>query len=265
MTKLFAVLAAVIVLAAACSGDDTAATSDEAVPTQAADDGAQTNETTNSTDAPPAGLPPECVETPYDLAVSATGIDGLDGEFTVATAYAKPQPIVPDPDQGGDGGDGQSQEDFLEAVEESKQLAAETDLLLYAIWLADFPFEESDIAFLGGPRPEAGGTVFALTIVPTDEGGFAAGDTVNATAEFGYDTFTTFAPMGSYMLTDLAPESFVLYIGDPPGTAEILHLDEDWICVRWDDAASTRQPDGDLTISGTILAPLTEREALPFN
>ena len=33
--------------------------------------------------------------------------------------------------------------------------------------LADFPFEESDIAFLGGPDPAPGGTVLALSMVPT--------------------------------------------------------------------------------------------------
>lgn len=263
----------VALVAAACGGDnsDDSDAAQETEDAEEADESAAdppTGEPTNgSLGEPPGGLPPECLEVPYEINVSASAISGLDGAFTVDTAYATPQPIVPDPDQGGEGGNEQTQEEFIETVEESRRLAAETDLLLYAIWLADFPFEESDNAFLGGPDPQpgSGGTALSLSIVPTTEAGFVTGDVISASDTLTYETFTTFDPMLSFMVTDLEPEAFMLYSGEPAGTAEILYLDEDWICVSWDDAASTRNPDGDITISGIMLAPLTERQELPFN
>lgn len=269
MRRQLGAVLTILLLAAACGGGDSGdstGSEDAAAETDSAADSAETDGPPSAADGEvPTGLPDECVETPFEIEVDATAIDGLDGPFTVETAIAKPQPIVPNPDQGAEGGDEQTQAEFLEALDEAKLLAAETDLLLYAIWIADFGFDASDIAFLGGPDPEPGGTVFGLTIVPTRESGFMQGDTIGGEDEIEYDTFTTFAPMGSYMLTDLAPEAFVLYSGIAPGQAEILFLDDAWICVRWQDSASTRGPDGDLSVSGVILAELTAREELPFN
>ena len=271
MRKLLGTLAVVALLVVACGGSDSD-DSESAAETQAAgtDESTGTEPTTPeqsaaSTGEPPPGLPPECVEAPFEINVDASSIAGLDGPFPIDTAYANPQPIVPDPDQGGEGGNEQTQDEFLEALEESKRLAAETDLLLYSVWLADFPFDESEIAFLGGPDPRPGGTVLGLTIVPTDPAGFVTGDVISGSDEFTYETFTSFLPMTSYLLTDLEPETFMLYSGEPTGSATVLYIDEDWICLSWEDVASTRSPDGDITISGVMLAPLTARQELPFN
>ncbi|MGI9578674.1 MAG: hypothetical protein ACR2OH_10775, partial [Microthrixaceae bacterium] len=99
----------------------------------------------------------------------------------------------------------------------------------------------------------------------TQPDGFATGDVISATADQQYDTFTTFAPMGSYLITDLEPDASLVYEGEPSGSAEVLHLDDSWICVRWDDTGSTRSPDGAISISGVVTAPLTAREEIPFS
>ena len=271
MRKVLAALVAGALLAAACGGggSDDSDAADSGGPTT---DDSSTTETettaeavTTPSDSLPGDLPARCMDTPFDLNVNADGIAGLDGTFTVETALAKPQPVVPNPDLGGDGGDEQTTEEFLEGVEEAKRLAAETDLLIYIIWLADFAFDADDIAFFGGPDPEPGGTVLGLSMTPADESGLAAGDVVQATDEIQYETFTSLGPMLSYLRTDLAPDTFLLYSGEPTGSAEILYLDESWICVSWNDQATTSGPDGDVTISGVILAQLTAREELPLS
>jgi hypothetical protein len=268
MRKLFVSLVLLALVAAACGGDGSGNSAAEATAdaTVTADATAPETEATTAAESgvAPSGLPEECIEAPFELEVTADAIAGLDGPFTVDTAFAKPQPIVPDPDQGGESTE-QSVEELQAEIDRSKLEAAETDLVLFGMWLADFPFDEGDIGLFGGPDPEPGGTVLGLSIVPTETSGFATGDTISAADDLQYDTFTTFAPMGSYLVTDIEPDASLVYQGEPSGSAKVLHLDENWICVSWDDAGSTRSPDGTISISGVITAPLTAREELPFS
>jgi hypothetical protein len=234
------VVAAVLALAlGACGGDDGGG-----------DGGGGEAATT----APRRGpLPDECPdEVPFQLAIAGgEALPGIDGPaFEVTTAQAVPFPIVPDPE--GELGE-----------EEAAQQAAETNLLGYTLYLTDFPFTEDDLDAFGLRPTPPDGTLVALTVVPPTLEPLAAGDTVTG-GRPEYETAATLGTVSTYYATATVEQApFLSTSADAPGRVEVLHVDDDWLCVRWTEAGQVSSDDGggtyevDQVVAGRLLARVT--------
>lgn len=278
MRRLTATLLLPLAFAAACGGDDDTSVAPETGGDEAtvADPGAQepsgeestggaaTGDTTSDTagdqtvdGGDTASLPAECTAAPFDIELTIDALPEYAGAFTVTGAAGTATPIVPN-------GDGSL--DDLD-IAEWNELGAETDLLAYSQWIGDHEFGPDDVGFLGGPTPPTGAITLGLSVVPPTEDGLAAGDVVSHSDEIAYDAITTFGTVGAYFQGAEGVDTFFLVdLLDPEqgGTAEVLHVDDDWLCIAWDLAGETSNPEGTYTIRGTVLTPL-ERQTTPYS
>lgn len=240
---ILAVVAALVI--GACGGDD-----DSSSDADAADDGGETPEESASS------VPAECeIEPPFTLEI--TGGDALpqvdaDG-FDVTSVIASQQPIVPDPD-------GELTPD------EIREQGATTPLVSYAVYLADFEMTAEDVGFLG-PTPPDDGTLFFVAVVPPTEDGLRTGDVVEqGTPEF--ESVTTFGSLGVQYQTGTVDDAPTLALdGDGTGTAEVLYLDDDRICldVEIDGTMFGGETGGEpWSIDTVVSAELAPRSTLPF-
>lgn len=247
-----------LVIAGACSGGDDDGT--DAAGGDVVDDGTATDDELadeGGDGEPPADLPAECNSAPFDIELTIDSMpDYAGGVFTVDSALGVATPIVPN----GDGSlDDLEMGDFTE-------LAAETDLLLYTQWIGDHPFDRDSLGMFSGPEPPEGSVTFALTVVPPTEAGLAVGDVVDNNDEIAYDAITTFGTAGVFFQPAEGVDTFFLVDNldeAQGGTAEILYVDDTWVCIRWDLAGETSQPQGTYSLSGVVSTPL-ERARTPF-
>jgi hypothetical protein len=245
-------LAGMLILGAmGCSDDDGASG-----PGDGADGGSEpTDDNDGGGGTAAADLPEQCpTETPFTVPVEGgENLPGIDGpEFQAAAAVASAQPIVPDPD-------GEMTPEEIEAV------AADTDLVSYTIYVADFPLTDSLSSF--GVRVPDDGTLLGFTVLPPTEAGLSVGDVVTGgTPEF--ESVTTFATLGVYYETGTAEDTPNLASDRlvDPGEAEVLHLDDEWICVRWSQGGELFGGDGDgeWQIDTVVAAPIEVRQTLAF-
>jgi len=282
MRRQLVTLIAVTVALAACGGDDDDTVAETAADTTpdagqpdvdpesgspddttvgsvdgAADTGGEASEESDETPALPAGLPAECSESPFDLVVTMGGFPQYAGSFPVDGAVGVATPIVPN-------GDGSL--DDLD-IPGFKELAADTDLLTYTQWVGDFPFGLDELGFLGGAPTLPGENVaFGLSVTPPTEAGLAAGDVVSSDDELMYDSITTFGTATVFLVAPDDVETYLMTNGMDEthgGTATVLYVDDDWLCVDWALAGGTRNPDGKYSVSGVVLTPLVRGDT-PF-
>ena len=224
------------------------------------DDGGSSGDTdapTTTTTEAAAALPDEC---PTDLPVTVgieggEALPGIDGATFEAThAATQPFPIVPDPDQ---------ELGPAEAVEQGE----ETDLVGYSVYLTDFAFDADDVGLLGITPPDDG-TVLVLSVVPPTLDGLAVGDTITA-GQPDYDTFSTLATVSTlYDTGTVEDHPFLSTTADDEGTVEIIHLDDDWLCVRWTATGQINDPSGEpssYAIDEVVAGRLLSRASLPFS
>jgi hypothetical protein len=191
-------------------------------------------------------LPAACREAPVTMRLEAlTDPPAGDADFEVTDAVARRIPIL--------AGESQSTSDPDELAEQ-QAWAANTDLALFSIYLADFEIDRGLLEGFGfgDVDPEPGGTIGALAIVPTTEDGFATGD-VARSGELEYDVNTTFTSLGLTIRSEEhdEPEAFT----DALGRVEILSLDDDTICVDVDvQIENSGQPIA--AAEGVIAAPI---------
>lgn len=201
-------------------------------------------------------LPAGCVlDTPVSLTIEGGEVlPGIDGSrFEATTVIGSLQPIVPDPAGELD-------------LEEATRRAAETELVAYTVFLADFPIDDDDIGNFGVTAPD-NGTAIAFTVVPPSLRALAAGDVIQGGVP-DYDTRTTFTTVGTLYQTGTSPDEPRLAIADAdPGEAKVLFLDDERICLSW----SQRGPilgggtDDEWSIDTTIAAELGPRLTLAFS
>lgn len=246
MRRFVFLLAFVALIAAAC-GDDGGS-----------GDAASLDGAFGGDDGSAADLPEVCTKAPFDFDVKFSGVPELaSGPLAVETAVGIATPIVPN-------GDGALDDLDIAGFTE---LAAQTDLLMYTQWVGDHSFSADDISLFGGPGAPEGKMTLGLTVVPPAEPGLVVGDVVSSTDELAYDSITSFATTGVFRE---APEGDSMYLivnnldEAQGGTAEILYVDDNWLCVDWKQAGETRDPEGTYTISGVVLTPL-KRGDTPFN
>lgn len=205
-------------------------------------------------------LPAACdTETPLTIEVEGgEHLPGIDGPQFVATSIASSvQPILPDPDA--DPGDVD-----LDAV---KREAAETDLVAYTVHLADFDLGPDDLAMFG-VTPPADGTLLSLTVVPPTEAGLATGDVVEG-GRPEFESTTTFATLGMFYdsgLNDPDDGVFLGTEGEDAGRAEILHVDDERLCLSFSQSGPIFGTDTDAqwSIDLTVATELGPRQTLPF-
>jgi len=217
-----------------CGGDDDGASGDSA------DAGGD--------DRP--GVPAECPDgasqaVEIDSGAELPGIDG--SRFEATSTLVGVTPIVLEDVPDGD-------------VEAAQEAAAETDLLAYTVYVADYELDDSQVGPLG-ISPPADGTVLSFSIVPPTEEPLATGDVIQAgTPEF--DSTTTFGTVGVQYQTG-ADDQVVGFAADTEGSgsAEVLHLDDDQLCLRFSQegtifgGAADGTPWAIETVVGGPLAP----------
>lgn len=250
---------------ASCGGDDDttsgpAATSAASDDTSDDTDNVDTDDTRTDGTEPPAAdlpdLPAACVGAPIEIELTMSGVAEYGGPFTVDSAFGVATPIVPN-------GDGSL--DDLEPSE-FNELGAETDLLLYTQWVGDHPFGRDDIGFFSGPEAPDGKITLGLTVVPTSSAGLTTGDVIASGDEFEFDSITTFGSVGVFFQPAEGVETsfFVNNLDETQGgTADVLYVDDNWLCVDWQLAGQTNDPEGRYQVSGVVLTAL-ERATTPF-
>jgi len=185
--------------------------------------------------------PPVTMRIEKAAAVAAGG-----AEFEVTHALARRVPIVPDP-KGGTTSD-------PDEIEELTEKARTTNLALYSMYLADFRIPRRELKSFGFAQiePEPGGTLAVVTIVPKRRKGFSEGDAVRD-GNLGYDTTTTFAPLGLVVESTGSEERDTFT--DVEGRVKILSLDDDRICLDM-RVELTRDGDPVAATEGVVSAPV---------
>ncbi len=251
------VILVLVLFAASCGDDDSDPEDiDEGAVDLSLDDEDESSDDSEGVGEAAGPLPDECVIAPTTLTIEGEGVP--IGSLDVVSGYAKPIPIVPN-------GDG-SLDDL--GIAEMNDLGAETDLLLYTIYLSDFEIDPSSISNFSGPSPDegTGDTTIGFTVVPTSEHGIATGDVITAEDELAYDPITTFAPMGVFFESDAAPDGFFSTSAPNDGTVEVLHLSEDYLCLAWTQSGDFNdgEASGTWSIDAVVAAEMLDRSDLPF-
>lgn len=243
---------AVGLLAVAGCGDDGDGAAAEGDPAGALADAGDEN----GGDADPAAeLPEACpAELPYEIElVSEASLPGVvDGTFEAVSAVAVAQPLLPGEDDLG--------------FEEARQRAAETDLLSYSVYLADGPLADADVSGLAITPPE-GATLLGFSVVPPTETPLAIGDVVPG-GRPDYDSITTLANLGVSIRTDVTDDAPAFATDGESGEAEILHLDEDWICLRYEQEGSVfggADNGATWSVDVVVAGPIVARNDLAFS
>lgn len=192
-------------------------------------------------------LPAECPQTPFTMRLEADYEEALGGEeFTVQDAVARRVPILP----------GLEPTDDPDEIAAREEQAAQTDLALYTVYLSDAQIDRTAIEGFGFGlvEPEPGQLVASLSIVPSDEAGFEAGDVVDADGDFEYDPTTTLAELSLIVSTAEEPQPFQA-IDETEGQVEVVALTEDAICLEVDVEMSYQ---GELVAAarGVVAAPV---------
>jgi len=212
-----------------------------------------------SSDAPAGGgdalasLPAGC-DNSDPLEVTFDGYPEVSGPLEVVGGVALPFAVLP-----GEGSLVEMSDDELQAAVDG------SDLRAYAVAVTDFPFGPDDAGSFYGlfstpAAPEAGGTSVIMTVLPAD-GPLVDGSVVDAGAELAYaDELTTTAVAMTVTVESTANDDLPFLGGTPElftGSAEIVALTDDAICVRWDSSSPVFGEDGAfLTVAGTVAAPL---------
>ena len=105
-----------------------------------------------------------------------------------------------------------------------------------------------------------------VTVVPTSATGLAVGDIISSGDEFEFDSITTFGSVGLFFQPAEGVETyfFVDNLDETQGgTAEVLYVDDEWLCIDWSLAGETGEPEGTYSMSGVLLTQL-ERQVTPF-
>ncbi len=257
-TALIAI--ATLCFVAACGGgDDTSSEPTDADATeQPAEEPADSGDTEgdDALSGPPADVPAACTEAPIEIEFTLSAVPEYPGPFSAQSATGQATPIVPN-------GDG-SLDDLDPAG--FKALGADTDLLLYTQWVGDHPFDSDDIGMFSGPQAPPGAVTLALTVVPTSQDGLTIGEVISSSDELEYDSITTFGTVGVFLQPGDETEMYfsVNNLDETQGgTAEVLYVSDEWLCVDWNLAGETNNPEGTYSLSGVVLTPL-ERAELPF-
>lgn len=223
--RTIALLAATALALASCGGSGSGSGGDEAA-------------------EPGSTVPEACASPPVTMDLRSGGDAPAGSEsFEVTDAVARRVAILP----------GQMAFD-PSALSTLEAEAKVTPLALYSIYLADFDIDRSLIEGVGfGDVPTAAGqTLGVLTLVPTDEGGFATGDVVTD-GELGYDLTTSLTPLSLAVYAD--GQDLGIAYTDVAGQVEILALDEETICVQV-DVTLTNEGELVYAASGTVEAPV---------
>lgn len=201
-----------------------------------------------------AGLPAECVPSPYTVVAQRDGEQPAgSATFGVVGAAALPIPLVPN--KAGSLTD-------AEAIAEG----ATTDLLGYVVFFGDEEFGPDDVSMFGGYAPETDGAARgAISIFPHTTAPLVVGDVLTPGTLDGLDMTTTL----NRVLLDVkfAPDEFTSYLNDIEGDVTILGLTSSAICVdvnlQWEYSKGS-QALGTLKVNGIFTAALAPR-SLPFN
>ncbi len=237
-TRRGPVLLAAALVAAGCSGGDP-------TPPDAGDAPAAPTSSTTVTTTLPEVLPPACDTPPVTLRLEAGGPASAGGPaVTVTDAIAVRVPILP----------GASAADT--PIEELIERAAETELALYSVFLADFPIDRSRLGGFTSMKPGPGQTLATLSIVPTSPSGFTAGDVVDSEGDFAFDTITTLAEMQLIVLSGEHPDALAGYDG-AEGRIEILYLSDTTLCLDV-DVEFSRAGEMVYAARGTFAVPVME-------
>ncbi len=257
---LIALGATALILLAACGDDgdggtssppgDTATTAAATTDTVAVTDGVATTDSSATTDAAVTtqptgvGLPAECVAPPVAVTAQRVGSSPLGSDvFGLIDAVAIPVPIVPNPDR-------------ALGADETKTLAATTDLLGYSLVFADeeitgpgsmfFQFEPSTADKLRGLV-----SIFPATGVP-----LAAGDVVVYGQASGLSI-----PLPTIGMDLVAfDQSTNTYRNEPTGQVAVLGITDDALCLDVDLTWKVNKPaDNVLTIQGVFVGRLLDR------
>lgn len=248
MRRLPALLAVLLLTVAACGDDGSSSAVGDAgdAPADEADGGEAA-----------APLPPECeTETPFTLPIEGgENLPGVDGPtFEAVSVVAGQQPIVPNPD------------DEL-TPEEIEAAAPTTPIVAYTIYFADFDLTLDDVTGLLGPRPDEGETMIFVSVVPPTADGLEVGDVVTQ-GRPEFESITTFGMLGAQLVTETVedPPGFTLD-SDGPGTAEVLFLDDERICLDISLGGGlfgSDVADATWSIDTVVSAELAPRGGLPF-
>jgi hypothetical protein len=239
-------MVSVLLLAAACSNDsDSGAGGGED-----ADNGATTT-------AAAAPLPEECtIDPPFEIPITGGELlPGVDGPtFEVQDAAALAIPITPDPD-------GEL------TFETGRAAAAETDLLGYTVYVADFSLDDAGVEGGFGLTAPVDGTYIGFTLIPPTLDPIATGDVLDVDVP-EYESVTTFGVVGVTYATEVA-EEFPSLSFDPsnPGRAEVLHVDDEWVCFTFTKEGDLFGGDaeGEWAIDTVLSAPIVARMDLGFS
>ena len=199
---------------------------------------------TGSTTTAVGAAPAQCKKPPVTIDLRAAGsMPAGSTTFEVTDAVARRVAILP--------GSMAFDASTLSGLESSAKV---TPLAAYTLYLADFHVSHADLAGAGRAAPTAGtgDTIGALTLIPTDKGGFQEGDVVTD-GKLGYTTNTPYAPLDLTVYGAGAgkPQPHT----DVSGQATIVQLSATTICVDFD--VTIDDDSGPVyTAKGTVLAPV---------
>ena len=215
--------------------------------TGASTDTATTDTDTATTQPIGAGLPAECVLPPVTVRAQRVGPSPIGSDaFAVTDAVVVPIPIVPNPDG-------------ALSAEETKALAATTDLLGYSLVFADEEIEGAGSMFFQYEPSTAGKLRGLVSIFPAAGVPFVAGDVVVDGEVPGLSI-----PLPTIGM-DLAAfeQSTNVYLGEPAGQVAVLGATDDALCLDVDLTWSVNDPaDNTLTIRGVFTGRLLDRSTL---
>jgi len=243
--RLIPLYAVALLALAACGDDGDGATNSQPGETAATPDTATPDTATPLPSG--AGLLAECVLPPVTVMAQRVGPSPIGSDtFAVTDAVIIPVPIVPNPDG-------------ALSAEETKALAATTDLLGYSLVFADEEITGGGSMFFQFEPSTAGKLRGLVSIFPATGVPFVAGDVVVYGEVSGLSI-----PLPT-MGMDFAEfeQDLNTYRGDPTGQVAVLGITDEALCLDVDLTWKVNDPaDNTLTIRGVFTGRLLDRSTL---
>ena len=240
-----ALSAAALLILVACGDDGNGGTG--ASPGDTADTAATTDTAAVTTQPTGAGLPAECVAPPVTVTAQRVGSSPLGSDtFGLIDAVVIPLPIVPNPDG-------------AISAEETKTLAATTDLLGYSLVFADEEITGGGRMFFQFEPSAAGKLRGLVSIFPSAGMPLAAGDVVVYGEASGLSI-----PLPTFGADLVAfDQKLNTYLNDPAGQVAVLGITDDAVCLDVDLTWDVNNPDDNvLTIRGVFTGRLLDRSTV---
>ena len=200
-----------------------------------------------------AGLPAECVPSPYTVVAQRDGEQPAGSSaFEVVGTAALPIPLVPN-------------KAGALTTEQVAEQGASTDLLGYVLFFGDEPFGPADVSMFGGYAPTAqGNSRGAISLFPSTATPIATGDVLTPGTLDGLDLVTYLNRVN--LDFKATPDELTSYLNSIEGSVTVLGLTDAALCLEVDlswQYSRGSEPLGTLTVQGTFTAPLAPRTA-PF-